>query len=61
MKKAYCKHCGLPVYENDGITIKARPARTIYYHWRCMEKVEEEWKKQNEEKEILQYKESAKN
>jgi hypothetical protein len=59
--KAYCRYCCEPVYENDGEHLKPKAARTIYYHRDCAKKVEEEWRKINEEKEILQYKAASKN
>ena len=57
--KAYCRYCGQPVY--DGEHLKPKAARTVYYHWDCAKKVEQEWRNYNAEKEILQYKTPAEN
>lgn len=59
--RKYCRYCGEPIDKEEGEVLKPKTARTVYYHWDCAKKVEQEWKKLNEEKEILQYKAPAKN
>lgn len=58
--RAICQWCHEEIDTKPAESIRPKGGRTIYYHMKCCKEIEKEWKNLNAEKEILQYKATAK-